>query len=95
MSLPKTKAVPLVGVSSPVEVKIVRCYCFKFAVVYLAVQSFQDNNSANSLKIPKKHSIPDNIDKVVVFPAPFVPKNPKHSPAWTEKVKDCTATFGP
>jgi hypothetical protein len=54
MSLPKMKAVPLVGVSSP-----------------------------------------DNIDKVVVFPAPFVPRKPKHSPAWTEKVKDCTATFGP
>lgn len=40
MSLPKTKAVPLVGVSSPVspkEVKIVQRYCFKFEVVYLAV----------------------------------------------------------
>lgn len=28
-----------------------------------------------------KHPIPDNIDKVVVFPAPFVPKKPKHSPS--------------
>lgn len=24
---------------------------------------------------------PDNIDKVVVFPAPFVPRKPKHSPS--------------
>jgi hypothetical protein len=39
--------------------------------------------------------IPDSIESVVVFPAPFVPKNPKHSPAWTEKVNDCTATFEP
>ena len=25
--------------------------------------------------------IPVSIDRVVVFPAPFVPKNPKHSPS--------------
>lgn len=27
------------------------------------------------------HHIPDNIDRVVVFPAPLVPRKPKHSPS--------------
>lgn len=31
--------------------------------------------------ITVKHCcVPDNIERVVVFPAPFVPKKPKHSP---------------
>lgn len=29
----------------------------------------------------EKQVIPVSIDRVVVFPAPFVPKNPKHSPS--------------
>lgn len=37
--------------------------------------------------------VPDNIDNVVVLPAPFVPKKPKHSPSWTENDKELTATF--
>lgn len=37
--------------------------------------------------------IPVNIDNVVVFPAPFVPRKPKHSPSWTENVNEWTATF--
>lgn len=38
--------------------------------------------------------VPDSIDSAVVFPAPLVPRNPKHSPSWTEKVSEWTATFG-
>ena len=29
----------------------------------------------------QKSNIPHNIERVVVFPAPFVPKKPKHSPS--------------
>lgn len=35
-----------------------------------------------------EHMIPDSIDRVVVFPAPFVPRKPKHSPSWTENVNE-------
>ena len=37
--------------------------------------------------------MPDSIESVVVFPALFVTKTPKHPPAWTEEVSVCTATL--
>eukprot|EP00659_Diplonema_papillatum_P016563 gene16562-biopygen16702 len=37
---------------------------------------------------------PESTDSVVVFPAPFVPKNAKSSPPLTPKDRSCTATFG-
>lgn len=50
--------------------------------------------SNNEHKI-EKTVLPESIDNVVVFPAPFVPRNPKHSPSCTEKVNESTAILGP
>ena len=38
---------------------------------------------------------PVNILKVVVFPAPFTPNNPKHSPCGTPKHRRSTARWRP
>jgi hypothetical protein len=38
---------------------------------------------------------PSNIRRVVVFPAPFGPRNPVTEPGATEKLRFSTATTGP
>ena len=40
-------------------------------------------------------SMPVSIDIAVVFPAPFSPSNPRHSPRSTASVRSDTATFTP
>mmetsp|Transcript_15945 Transcript_15945/g.46138 ORF Transcript_15945/g.46138 Transcript_15945/m.46138 type:complete len:210 (-) Transcript_15945:2010-2639(-) len=43
---------------------------------------------------PEGSTAPVSMFKVLVFPAPLLPRKPKHSPFRRPKLRPCTATFG-
>src|SRR5215213_2071211 len=54
----------------------------------------RSNPPTPTLPLVGKRS-PQSILMVVVFPAPFGPRNANSSPGGTCRVRSCTATFGP
>lgn len=65
-------------------------------VPHFLVAQYKIKDKGTIVRLWRNENVPNlpvNIDNVVVFPAPFVPRKPKHSPSLTEKVNKWTATF--